>query len=97
MDDSVVELARKAGRAVVTTQGGPAHLIRHEENGLITYDNPGSMVWALDRILGDPGHTERMGENGRRGEGGTERWSEVARHYLENCVAWFPELTVTRM
>ena len=90
-------LARKAGRPVVTTHGGPAHLVRHEENGLITYDNPGSMVWALDRILGDPGHSERMGQNGRRSEGGTMRWSEVARQYLELCVAWFPELTVTRL
>ncbi len=97
MDDSVVDLARKAGRAVVTTHGGPAHLVRHEENGLITYDNPGSMVWALDRILGDPGHTERMGQNGRRGEAGALRWSEVAGHYLDACIGWFPELTVTRM
>jgi glycogen(starch) synthase len=97
LDDNVLDLARKAGRAVVTTQGGPAHLVRHEENGLITYDNPGSMVWALDRILGDPGHTERMGQNGRRGEAGALRWSEVAGHYLEACVGWFPELTVTRM
>ncbi|MGH7058231.1 MAG: glycosyltransferase, partial [Acetobacteraceae bacterium] len=46
-DDAVVDLARKAGRAVVTTHSGPAHLVRHDENGLITYDNPGSMVWAL--------------------------------------------------
>ena len=60
-DDAVVDLARKAARPVVTTHGGPAHLIRHEENGLITYDNPGSMVWALDRILSDPAHAERMG------------------------------------
>jgi glycogen(starch) synthase len=97
MDDSVVDLARKAARAVVTTHGGPAHLVRHEENGLITYDNPGSMVWAVDRILGDPGHAERMGQNGRRSEGGTMRWSEVALHYLEACVHWFPELTVKRM
>jgi glycosyltransferase involved in cell wall biosynthesis len=97
LDDAVVDLARKAGRPVVTTHGGPAHLVRHEETGLVTYDNPGSMVWALDRVLGDPGHSERMGQNGRRSEGGTMRWSEVARQYLESCVAWFPELTVRRM
>jgi len=96
MDDAVVDLARKAGRPVVTTHSGPAHLVRHEENGLITYDNPGSMVWAMDRILGDPGHAERMRQNGRRSEGGTLRWSEVARVYLESCVSWFPELSVTR-
>jgi glycosyltransferase involved in cell wall biosynthesis len=97
MDDAVVDLARKAARPVVTTHGGPAHLVRHEENGLLTYDNPGSMVWAVDRILGDPGHADRMGQNGRRSEGGTLRWIEVAHHYLEACVTWFPELTVTRM
>lgn len=97
MDDAVIDLARKAARPVVTTHGGPGHLVRHEENGLITYDNPGSMVWAVDRILGDPGHAERMGANGRRNEGGAIRWSEVARHYLDGCVHWFPELTVRQM
>jgi glycosyltransferase involved in cell wall biosynthesis len=94
-DDAVVDLARKAGRAVVTTHSGPAHLIRHDDNGLITYDNPGSMVWALDRLLGDPAHTERMGRNGKRSEGSTQSWSDVTRHYLELCAHCFPELTVT--
>jgi glycosyltransferase involved in cell wall biosynthesis len=97
MDDAVVDLARKASRPVVTTHGGPAHLVRHEENGLLTYDNPGSMVWAVDRILGDSGHADRMGQNGRRSESGALRWIEVAHHYLESCVSWFPELTVTRL
>jgi glycogen(starch) synthase len=93
-DDAVVDLARRAGRPVVTTHGGPAHLVRHEENGIVTYDNPGSMVWAVDRLLGDPAHAERMGRNGRRGsDGGSVVWSEVARHYLELCAAHFPELT----
>jgi glycogen(starch) synthase len=92
-DDAVVDLARRAGRPVVTTHGGPAHLVRHEENGLVTYDNPGSMVWALDRVLGDPGHAERMGQNGRRREDAAPRWSEVAHHYLELCAARLPQLT----
>lgn len=97
MDDAVIDLGRKAGRPVVTTHGGPSHLVRHEEDGLLTYDNPGSMVWAVDRILGDAGHAERMGQHGRRSEGGTLRWGDVARVYLEACVGWFPELTVTRL
>jgi glycogen(starch) synthase len=92
-DDRVVDLARRAGRPVVTTHGGPAYLIRHEENGLITYDNPGSMVWALDRILGDPAHAERMGQKGRRADESAVVWSEVSRYYLELCGAEFPELT----
>src|SRR5262249_29797641 len=97
MDDAVVDLARKAGRPVVTTHGGPAHLVRHEETGLITYHNPGSTVWALDRILGDPSHAARMGSNGRHGTAGSLQWSEVSHHYLEGCVSWFPELTVTQL
>ena len=78
-DDSVIDLARRAGRPVVTTHGGPAHLIRHEDTGILTYDNPGSMVWAIDRILGDPIHADRMGNNGRRREDARVMWSEVAR------------------
>jgi glycogen(starch) synthase len=94
-DDAVVDLARRAGRPVVTTHGGPAHLVRHEENGVITYDNPGSMVWAGDRILGDPSHAERMGQNGRRSSDNTVVWGDVAHHYLALCGARFPELTET--
>lgn len=96
-DDAVVDLARKAARPVVTTHSGPAHLVRHEENGLLTYDNPGSMVWAMDRILGDPTHAERMGRKGKRGDGSMQNWSDVTRHYLELCANCFPELTVTDM
>jgi glycogen(starch) synthase len=92
-DDAVVDLARRAARPVVTTHAGPAHLVRHEDNGIITYDNPGSMVWAVDRILGDPAHADRMGRNGMRREESSLRWSEVARCYLELCAARFPQLT----
>jgi glycogen(starch) synthase len=92
-DDAVVDMARRAGRPVVTTHGGPAHLVRHEETGLVTYDNPGSMVWAVDRVLGDPAHAEHMGSRGRRNESAAPRWSEVAGHYLELCAVCFPELT----
>jgi glycosyltransferase involved in cell wall biosynthesis len=94
-DDGVVDLARRGGRPVVTTHGGPAHLVRHEETGIVTYDNPGSMVWAIDRMLGDPAHAERMGNNGRRRESSGVVWGDVARHYLELCAAQFPALTET--
>jgi glycosyltransferase involved in cell wall biosynthesis len=95
-DDAVVDLARRAGRPVVTTHSGPAHLVRHEENGVLTYDNPGSIVWAVDRVLGDPEHSRRLGERGRRREGSAVVWGEVARHYLEFCAARFPGLTEVR-
>jgi glycosyltransferase involved in cell wall biosynthesis len=92
-DDAVVDMARRAGRPVITTHGGPAYLVRHGETGLITYDNPGSMVWALDQIVNDPARAEHMGNNGKRSEGPALRWSEVARHYLQLCAACLPELS----
>lgn len=91
-DDAVVDLARHAGRPVISTHGGPAHLVRHEETGIVTYDNPGSMVWAIDRILGDPHHAQRMGQNGQRNEQSTATWSDVARLYMELCARVFPSL-----
>ncbi|MFH0939761.1 MAG: glycosyltransferase [Planctomycetota bacterium] len=92
-DEAMVELARRAGRPVVITHGGPARLVRHEETGLVTYDNAGSMVWALDRILGDSNNTERMGRAGKKSGTNACSWQDVSRLYLELCAACFPELT----
>lgn len=92
-DDAVVDLARKAGKPVVTTTAGPSHLVKHEHDGLVTYDNPGSMVWALDRLLHDTSHAEMMGRNGKRQEGAAAvDWPGVTRMYLDLCAAAFPEL-----
>lgn len=92
-DDAVVDMARRAGKPVVTTHGGPAHLVRHEENGIITYDNPNSMVWALERMLREPEHARQLGQNGKRGGSYSVSWSEVTSRYLELCARLFPELT----
>jgi glycogen synthase len=92
-DDAVVQLARRAARPVITTVAGPAHLVRHEENGLVTYDNPGSMVWAVDRLASDAGRAEHMGHAGRQSTDTILAWEEVGRHYLEMCAEIFPELT----
>ena len=89
-DDAVVDLARRAGRPVVTTHGGPAHLVRHEENGIVTYDNPGSMVWALDRILGDPGHAEQHGPATAGAASGAPSLGRGRPAYLELCAPGSP-------
>jgi glycosyltransferase involved in cell wall biosynthesis len=92
LDEGVVDLARRAGRPVITTHSGAAHLVRHEEDGLVTYDNPGSMVWAFDRLLSDPNHAEMMGRKGRRCEPSNISWTEAARLFMELCATAFPEL-----
>jgi glycosyltransferase involved in cell wall biosynthesis len=92
-DDAVVDLARCAARPVITTHAGPAHLVRHEVTGLVTYDNPGSMVWAVDRLLTNAGHAEHMGRTGQRNTDAILAWDAVGRHYLQLCAEIFPALT----
>jgi hypothetical protein len=37
-----------------------------------------------------------MGQNGRRGDGATVVWGDVARHYLDLCARFFPDLREDR-
>jgi hypothetical protein len=92
-DEAVVALARRAARPVLTTHAGPGHLVAHERTGVVTYDNPGSVVWGTSRLLDDPVHTERMGQNGKQAaDDGVPGWSLVARHYADVCAEVFPAL-----
>jgi glycosyltransferase involved in cell wall biosynthesis len=49
------DLARMAvanGKPVLTTHQAEVGIIVHGQNGLITYDNPGSFVWGIRELLG---------------------------------------------
>lgn len=90
-DHDVVGLARRAGRPVITTHGGPTQGVRHEHDGVLVYDNPPSLVWGMSRVLDDRRHADEMGRNGlRQGEGAS--WSGVARMYADLCALTFAEL-----
>lgn len=91
-DEGVVGLARRAGRAVLTTHGGPSHMVKHEKDGLVVYDNPPSLVWGLSRLLEDGQHTQRMGRNGWQ-QGERASWTGLARMYSDICAQGFSELT----
>jgi glycosyltransferase involved in cell wall biosynthesis len=92
-DEGVVSLARRAGRAVITTHRGPSHLVGHEQNGLVTYDNPGSIVWAIGQFLADPQQAELLGTLGRSIEDRCPQWADLAASYTELCADLFPVLT----
>jgi glycosyltransferase involved in cell wall biosynthesis len=56
--------AFRSGKAVVTTvdSGGPAELVRHEENGLVGPPTPEAVAAHLDALGRDPGLAERLGQ-----------------------------------
>ncbi|OHB74586.1 MAG: glycosyl transferase [Planctomycetes bacterium RBG_16_55_9] len=62
----VVLEAWAAGKPVVVTRnGGPVEMVTHNHEGLVAYDNPGSICWALKEIFSNFPHARWMGERGR--------------------------------
>lgn len=56
-----------AGRPVVTTQAmKPALDLRHEQDSLVVYPDPNSLVWGIERLLFDADLMGRMREEGRK-------------------------------
>ena len=51
-DDGLARMALAHGKPVVTTHQAGLGCIAHGHNGLVTYDNPGSMVWGIRELLG---------------------------------------------
>jgi glycosyltransferase involved in cell wall biosynthesis len=52
--EALAELALSFGKPVLTTQQARLHSIEHARNGLVTHDNPGSMVWGMRDLLSNP-------------------------------------------
>lgn len=42
------------GKPVLTTHQAGTHCVAHGQNGLVAYDNPGSIVWGIQELLGNP-------------------------------------------
>jgi glycosyltransferase involved in cell wall biosynthesis len=59
-DEGVAQAATAQGRPVLTTHQAGITCVVHGENGLVTFDNPGSIVWGIQELLHNP--------LGRRGE-----------------------------
>jgi glycosyltransferase involved in cell wall biosynthesis len=68
-----------SGKAVVTAldSGGPAELVRHEENGLVAPPTPQAMAEQLDR-LADRSLAERLGQSARA-TAAEHTWERVVR------------------
>ena len=59
--------AMRSGKAVLTTpdSGGPSELVEHEGNGLVAPPTAEGIAHALDRLGGEAGLAERLGDTAR--------------------------------
>jgi glycosyltransferase involved in cell wall biosynthesis len=75
----VILEAMAAGRPVVAVdRGGPAHLLRDEQSGLLVPpEDPAALAAALGRVLDDPMQTYAMGRHNRRKAETTLSWEAV--------------------
>jgi len=75
----VVLEAWAAGKPVVATRnGGPGEFITHTQDGLLVYDNPGSICWGVREIFHNFQHARWMGERGRVKAAFSFSWDIVA-------------------
>lgn len=53
-DEGLAQTAIARGRPVLTTHQSGINCVSHGRNGLITFDNPGSIVWGIQEMLFNP-------------------------------------------
>ncbi len=53
-DEGLAQMAIEAGKPVLTTHQAGIGCIVHGQNGLVTYDNPGSLIWGIEELLHHP-------------------------------------------
>jgi glycosyltransferase involved in cell wall biosynthesis len=79
----LAQFATSFGKPVLTTVQSHIHCIEHGQDGLVTYDNPGSMVWGIKELLANPlrGNMLRMFAR-RRATHARSLESVAAEHYI---------------
>jgi glycosyltransferase involved in cell wall biosynthesis len=77
--------AFRSGKAVLTAtdSGGPAELVRHGENGLVTEATPEAVAAQLDALGRERGLAERLGQNARR-DAEPHRWERAVEELLRD-------------
>ncbi len=53
-NNALLQVALKAGKPVLATHQACLSEVRHGVNGLLVYDNPGSIIWGLKQMLSNP-------------------------------------------
>jgi glycosyltransferase involved in cell wall biosynthesis len=53
-DEGLAQMAIAYGKPALITHQSHIGCVTHGENGLITYDNPGSIIWGVKELLANP-------------------------------------------
>lgn len=82
-DEGLAQAAIACGKAVLTTHQAGIGCITHGQNGLVTYDNPGSIIWGLQEMLANPlqGSMLRLAAR-RKANENVSLDQIVAQHYM---------------
>jgi glycosyltransferase involved in cell wall biosynthesis len=82
-DDGAARMAIERGRPVLTTQQSGIRCIKHGENGLVTFDNPGSIVWGIQELLSNPLNESMLKLTAKRNAGESVSGETIAAlHYM---------------
>ena len=66
-----------AKKPVIATNAGGCNLIRHEENGILIYDDAASVTWGIERILSDWNKGHEIAQKG---------WEQIQREYTREAI-----------
>ena len=83
-DEGLAQKAIEFGKPVLTTHQSHLNCIVHGQNGLVTYDNPGSIIWGLNEMLSNPlqGNMLRFAAKRLAGHGASADSMSVEQYLL---------------
>lgn len=82
-DDGLAQAAIACGKPVLTTHQAGIRCVAHGQNGLVTYDNPGSIVWGVQEMLANPLHGSMLRLAARQKANESVSLDQViAQHYM---------------
>jgi glycosyltransferase involved in cell wall biosynthesis len=82
-DEGLAQMAIDFGRPVLTTHQAGMNCVVHGENGLITFDNPGSITWGLQEMLSNPMKDSMLRIAARKSDNDSPSLeNSAARHYM---------------
>ncbi len=82
-DEGLAQMAIEYGKPVLATHQSGVNCIEHGKNGLLTFDNPGSIVWGIQELLHNPLKESMLRAAARRNAGQLRSLESItAQHYM---------------